>query len=83
MAPRRAVLATALSFLLLATGASAATARVDVANEVVGQTPRYIGYNYGHYMPGSTTTPSRTTWRRTTTWRCTRRTTSPTAATAR
>jgi hypothetical protein len=55
MAPRRAVLATALSFLLLAPGASAATARVDVANEVVGQTPRYIGYNYGHYMPGSNT----------------------------
>src|SRR5262245_20133293 len=33
----------------------AATATVDVLNEVAGKTPKYIGYNYGHYMPGSNT----------------------------
>ncbi|HYH94907.1 DUF7594 domain-containing protein [Hyalangium sp.] len=55
MTPLRPFVATALSCLLLASGAGAATARVDATLEVVGQTPRYIGYNYGHFMPGSNT----------------------------
>ena len=55
MNPRRVVLGTVLSSLLLASGVEAATARVDLTTEVVGQTPRYIGYNHGHYMRGSNT----------------------------
>lgn len=31
----------------------AGTATVDVTNEIAGKTPTYIGFNYGHYMPGS------------------------------
>src|SRR6266487_6541814 len=33
----------------------AATASVSVSNTAAGVTPRYIGYNMGHYMPGSNT----------------------------
>ncbi|MGI8908199.1 MAG: DUF7594 domain-containing protein [Candidatus Sumerlaeaceae bacterium] len=32
-----------------------ATASVTVENIVAGKTPKYIGYNFGHYMPGSST----------------------------
>src|SRR3954466_16043456 len=33
--------------------AATTTANVTVQNTAVGVTPRYIGYNMGHYMPGS------------------------------
>jgi autotransporter-associated beta strand protein len=34
----------------------AATATVSVNSTAVGVTPRFMGYNMGHYMPGSNTT---------------------------
>jgi hypothetical protein len=55
MNPRGTLLGIALSSLLLAPTVEAATARVDVTTEVVGQTPRYVGFNYGHYLPGGNT----------------------------
>src|SRR6476646_4881074 len=50
------------SWMLAAAGALApvqatiaATASVSVSNTAAGVTPRYIGYNMGHYMPGANT----------------------------
>lgn len=37
------------------TSVSAASADVTVYNEVAGKTPLHIGYNQGHYLPGSNT----------------------------
>src|SRR3954466_4781635 len=35
--------------------ASAATATVTVSSQQVGKTLQYVGYNMGHYLPGSNT----------------------------
>ena len=57
---RRTVAAVACAAVAIASAveqtlAATITANVTVQNTAVGVTPRYIGYNMGHYMPGSNT----------------------------
>src|SRR6185503_18324251 len=47
--------AIAIAAAVDATMGATTTANVTVQNMAVGVTPRYIGYNMGHYMPGSNT----------------------------
>src|SRR5687768_13694203 len=58
-ATRRAASAVACAIALASavdiTFAATTTTNVTLTNSPVGVTPRYIGYNMGHYMPGSNT----------------------------
>ncbi len=53
----RAATATGVLAIAMATrGVFAASATVTLNSTPIGVTPRYLGYNMGHYMPGSNTT---------------------------
>lgn len=49
------VAAFALAALALTRDAASSTATVNVSQTQIGVTPQYIGYNMGHYLPGSNT----------------------------
>jgi autotransporter-associated beta strand protein len=53
---RSATAAGALAIAMATRGVFAATATVTLNSTPIGVTPRYMGYNMGHYMPGSNTT---------------------------
>jgi hypothetical protein len=52
---RRFALFAAIALAALARHAIASTATVNVSQTQIGVTPQYIGYNMGHYLPGSNT----------------------------
>src|SRR5256885_8376267 len=51
----RFAIAFVLAALALARDASSSTATVNVSQTQIGVTPQFIGYNMGHYLPGSNT----------------------------
>ncbi len=49
------IVAFLLAFSILSQRAAAAPALITVTQTQIGVTPMYIGYNMGHYLPGSNT----------------------------
>src|SRR5947208_496401 len=52
----RLCLAAAAAVCAVSPTAHAVVQNVVVNNNIVGVTPRYLGFNMGHYMPNSNTT---------------------------
>jgi hypothetical protein len=56
MIPLRPIIALVAVLIVVVTRlATASTATITVSSAQIGVTPQYIGYNMGHYLPGSNT----------------------------
>jgi hypothetical protein len=56
MIPLRPIIALVAALIVVVTRlATASTATITVSSAQIGVTPQYIGYNMGHYLPGSNT----------------------------
>jgi hypothetical protein len=52
---RSIAMAVTFALTIVANQATASTASITVTQNQIGVTPQYIGYNMGHYLPGSNT----------------------------